>query len=77
MYPWTNIVGDFCTKFPIVHQQYIQILNIPDNEFLKAIGKVVLGCFVRAIADFWHFLITSEPSSHSVIDSCIKNTQYL
>ena len=63
---------DFCAERSVVHQQYIQIFDIFDNELFVPIREMELCFLVRSVPDFRHFLITSKSPSHSVVDTYIK-----
>ena len=72
-----DVMGDFCAEGAVVHEEDIKILDIVDDKLLESVGKEVLGGIVRAIADFWHFLIASEATAHSVINAWNRERLYL
>jgi len=69
IYTGADIVGDLSAEGSVVHKEDIQIFSVVNNEFFKSVRKIVLGGFVWSVSYFGHFLITSESSSHSVINA--------
>ena len=69
IYPGADVVCDFSAEGSVVHEKNFEIFDIVDDELLEAVGEVVLGGVVWAIADFWHFLVASEATTHPVIDT--------
>ncbi len=57
----------------VVHEEDVKILGVVDNKLLEAVGKIVLGCVVRAVSDFGHLFVSSESSSHSVVDTWVTS----
>ncbi len=62
-------MGNFTTEGSVVHEEDVKVLCIMDYEFLESIGKEELGGVIRAVSDFGHLLVTSESSSHAVINA--------
>lgn len=61
---------DLCAESSIIHKEHFEILGIPHEELLKAIWKMVLGSIVASVTSLWHWLVASESSPYSVVDSC-------
>ena len=62
-------MSDFCAEGAVVHEKDVKVLDISDCELLEAIRKIVSGFIVRSITNLGHFLVASESSSHSVVDT--------
>ena len=62
-------MSDFGTESSIVHQKNVKIAGVSDKELFKAVGEMESGFFIVSVTDFWHGLVASESSSHSVVDT--------
>ena len=65
-------MGDLSTEGAVVHEKDFKILGVVDDELFESVGKIVFGGVVRTVADFWHFLVASESSTHAVINAWIS-----
>jgi hypothetical protein len=68
-YSGADVVSDFRTESSIVHQENVKIAGVSDEELFKAVGEMESGFFIVSVTDFWHGLVASESSSHSVVDT--------
>jgi len=64
-------VGNFGTESSIVHQKNVQIFDVVDNELFQTVWQVESSFLIVSVTDFWHGLVASESSSHSVVDTWI------
>ena len=62
-------MGDLCAVGAVVHEEDVEVLDVLDDEFFKAVGEVVPGGLVRPVTDLWHLLVASESSPHAVVDT--------
>ena len=65
-------MSNFPTESSVVHEQDVKVLHVSDDEFLKPVRKVVTSSLVRSVPNFRHLLVTSESSSHPVIDTLME-----
>ena len=62
-------MGDLCAVGAVVHEEDVEVLDVLDDEFFKAVGEVVPGLLVRPVTDLGHLLVASESSPHAVVDT--------
>lgn len=65
---------DLSAEGAVIHEQDIEVLCIVDYKLLQSVRKEEFGGIVRAISDFRHLLIASEPSSHPVVNAYITTS---
>lgn len=65
-------MSDFSAEGAVVHEEDVEIRDASDYEFFKTVGKIVSSLFVGAVSDLGHFLVASESSSHSVVDTYVR-----
>ena len=65
-------MSDFCAKSSVVHEQNVKIFGVVDYELFKTVWQEEFGGVIRAISDFRHLFISSETTTHSVIDTLSK-----
>jgi len=76
-YSGADLVGNFGAESSVVHQQNVEVSDVVDDEFLQAVGEMESGFLIVTVTDLWHWLVASESSSHSVVDTCAKPHNYL
>lgn len=62
-------MGNLCAVGAVVHEEDVEVLDVLDDEFFKAVGEVVPGLLVRPVTDLGHLLVASESSPHAVVDT--------
>jgi hypothetical protein len=67
-----DVVSDFSTECPVVHEQHLQIFIIPDQELLESVGQMVLGSLVASETHLRHSLVAPEFSPHAIVNTCDK-----
>ena len=72
MYSCADVVGDLGAEGSVVHEEDIQIFYVSYCEFLQSIGQKVSCFFIRSVSYFRHLFVSSESSSHSVVDTFDK-----
>ena len=73
-YSGTDAVSDFSAEGSIVHQENVEVLGVFDEELFKAVGEMESGFFIVSVSDFGHRLVASKSSSHSVVDTCNRDS---
>ena len=64
-------MSDLTAEGSVVHEEDVEVTSIVNYEFLEAVRQEELGGVVRSVSNFRHFLVTSESSSHPVIDTWV------
>jgi len=70
-------MSDLGAECSVVHEQNVKVLGVVHYEFFKTVWQEKLGGVIRTIADFGHFLVASEATTHSIIDTYVKEWVYL
>lgn len=66
-----NVVGDLSSEGLGVHQQWVQVLQVADNNSLVARWHHVLGLLVGTVTDVWLRDGTSESSSDTRVNTLL------
>ena len=60
---------DLGTESTIIHEEHVKVTEIVHDELFEFVREIVSGFSVGTVSDLRHFLVSSESSSHSVINS--------
>ena len=64
-----DIMSNFSSVSPVVHQEYFQILQVVHDELLEPIRVDELGFVVTSESYFCHLLLSSISPSHPVVNT--------
>jgi hypothetical protein len=70
-------MSDLGAECSVIHEQNFKIFGVVHDKFFETIWQEILGGVIRTIADFGHFLVASKTTTHSIIDTCVKEWVYL
>lgn len=64
-----NVLGDFTSVGPVVHEQQFNVFHVSDQKFSEAAGEHMAGGLGLLGTDLGHAHGTSEASSHTAINT--------
>jgi hypothetical protein len=62
-------VSDLTAEGSVVHEEDVEVTSIVNYEFLEAVRQEELGGVVRSISNLRHLLVSSESSSHAIVNA--------
>lgn len=64
-----DVVSDFAGVLLVEQQQQVEVGDVLDQQLLEAVGHLVAGLLVGAVADLGHGDLALEAAAHSVVDT--------
>lgn len=62
-------MSDLTAEGSVVHKEDVEVTSIVNYEFLEAIWQEELGGIVRSVSNLRHLLVSSESSSHAIVNA--------
>ena len=62
-------MSDLTAEGSVVHEEDVEVTSIVNYEFFEAVRQEELGGVVRSISNLRHLLVSSESSSHAIVNA--------
>ena len=62
-------MSDLTAEGSVVHEEDVEVTSIVNYKFLEAVRQEELGGVVRSISNLRHLLVSSESSSHAIVNA--------